>query len=283
MEHREIDGGRHRATPLSLVACASARVQVDAGVVVTVLEHPNVGRRRLGSSELSTGLRSWTGDGHRRRDWGRRWDCIHLEVAVSILERFKRNELGQLATQHFAVSSQMVDHDAGCLLVFGEVAALVETARAGRIHEEVWRPVELDDQAAGPRRKSAVVPIRLAGFQGDIFDESEGKFDLVAGRIVIDVVGQACFVGRIEDDQVHGILADAAPASDAEGPTGEVLNDWAAQLVILVNRKAQSKITVSHTNFARAVALTVHRHSRIAMLSHGTASLSEQVAGKGSA
>ena len=56
-------------------------------------------------------------------------------------------------------------------------------------------------------------------------DEGEWELDFVASRIVVDIVGDAGFVRGIEDDQVHGVLADSPPGTNAQRPTGKVMND----------------------------------------------------------
>jgi hypothetical protein len=48
-----------------------------------------------------------------------------------------------------------------------------------------------------------------------MFDESKRIFDLVASRVVVYVVGDAGFIGRIEDDEIHCVLTDSTPRSNA--------------------------------------------------------------------
>ena len=53
----------------------------------------------------------------------------------------------------------------------------------------------------------------------------ERKFDLVASRLVVDVVGQARLLAkRIEDHKIHGILSHSPPCSDTQGSTLKVVN-----------------------------------------------------------
>lgn len=58
-----------------------------------------------------------------------------------------------------------------------------------------------------------------------MFDVGKWELDLVASRVVVDVVGDARFVRRVEDDQIHRILTHSSPAANAERTAGEVMND----------------------------------------------------------
>ena len=53
----------------------------------------------------------------------------------------------------------------------------------------------------------------------------EGVLDLVSGGVIVDVVGHAGLLWRVEDHQVHSILSDAAPASNAQRTACEVMNN----------------------------------------------------------
>ena len=69
--------------------------------------------------------------------------------AVTVLVGLERDEFGQLAAQHFRWATEVMHHDLGCLLLFGEVTTLVEPVGPLGIHEEIGWSRELDDQAAG--------------------------------------------------------------------------------------------------------------------------------------
>ena len=109
-----------------------------------------------------------------------------------------------------------MDQNLRGLLIFGEITTLVEAARAGGIHKKVGGPIEFDDQAAWPRRYAAVARTGFSRLQTDALDEGEWEFDLVARGIIVDVVCDASFVRRIEDDEVHGILSYATPTADTQ-------------------------------------------------------------------
>lgn len=42
----------------------------------------------------------------------------------------------------------------------------------------------------------------------------------------MDVIGHTGFIWRTEDDQIHEILADSAPISNAERLTGKMNDHW---------------------------------------------------------
>ncbi len=212
VEHGEVDGDRYRSTTLSLVTRPSPRVKTHTSMVVA--EHTHVWW--LWSGEVDIGLRGGSRDAHGGRDRRRSGHRVHFKRTVSVLESIQRNQLGKLATQNLGVSSKMMDEHLRCLLIFGEITTLIEAAGAGRIHEKVGRPVEFNDQAAGSRRDAAVARIGLSRLQTDAFDKGKGEFDLVACGIIIDVICDAGFVGRIKDDEIHGILSDATPTADTQ-------------------------------------------------------------------
>ncbi len=144
---------------------------------------------------------------------------------MSILEGLERHQLGKLSAQHLGMSSQLVSQDLGCLLILGEVTTLVEAARVGRVHEKVGRPVQLNDKPARSRWRAVSSWRRFTRFQLNALDKGERVFDLVASGIIVDIVRDAGFVRRVEDDQVHGVLTHPSPRTDAQRSTGEVLND----------------------------------------------------------
>lgn len=64
----------------------------------------------------------------------------------------------------------------------------------------------------------------MARIEADLPNGREGILDLVASRVVIDIVGDAGLVGRVEDDEIHGIETNTAPAADAQSTAGEVMD-----------------------------------------------------------
>lgn len=88
------------------------------------------------------------------------------------------------------------------------------------------RARQFDDESTRARRRAIGVGSTLTSLQLDAFDERERKFDLVSSRVVVDVVCDAGFVRRVEDDQIHCILANSAPCTDAEGTASEVVDHW---------------------------------------------------------
>lgn len=135
---------------------------------------------------------------------------------MAVLERLEGDELGQLAAQDLGMTTEVMDKNLRSLLILGEIATLVETARARRIHEEVRRPCKLDNEATRALRGTFSIAERVSVVQCDVLDEGEGILDLVASRIVVDVVSDAALFGRVEDDEVHRALTDAAPGTDGQ-------------------------------------------------------------------
>ena len=130
---------------------------------------------------------------------------------MSVLERFQRDEFGQLAAKDFGMSSQVMDQHLRCLLVLGEISTLIEAARHRRVHEEVRRSVELDHQASRSRWIGVCIRAWFSGFECDVLDEGKWKFDLVTSRIVVDIVSDAGFVRGVEDDKIHRVLSNSTP------------------------------------------------------------------------
>ena len=104
------------------------------------------------------------------------------------------------------------------LEVLGEVGALIETVGGGgRIHKEVWRSVELDDDAASAR-------VALVVIEENVFDVRKGVLNLVSRLLIVDVVGHCTLVRRIENNQIHGILCNTRPLANAERSAGQVMD-----------------------------------------------------------
>lgn len=140
---------------------------------------------------------------------------------VAVHEGIKRNQLGELTTQHLGVSSKVVNHALAGLRVFSEVSNLKEAAGLrGRVHEEVRRAVQLNDNTTKLARVSFVV------LEVDVLDVGEGVLDLVAGLLVIDVVGHGALIGGVEDDEVHHVLANSCPFTNAERAASQVVNHY---------------------------------------------------------
>ena len=211
-EEREIRDSRHRSASGALM---TSRTRVQAHAKAAVLEHIHMRVREsvwLRSGPVAdgrNGSRSGNGRGVEER-------------IMPVLERLEQSQLGQLPAQDSWIATEVVDENLGSLLVLGEVAALVEASRSGIVHEEVGGTVELDDETSGTHVR---VP-RLSILQRDILDVRKGKLNLVSGGIVVDVVSHARLLPeRIEDHEIHRILTDAPPRSNAERATVEMVND----------------------------------------------------------
>lgn len=196
---------------------ATSSWHVEAQVVAVLVQiHVS------GSGEL-VGLRCRTLD-----EWGRHrsWHSKAAAVVISqaVLEGLQGHELGKLNAQDLGMASQVMNHDLTSLLFLGEIAALVETSRVGRVHVKVRRAVQFHDKTPWSRW----FPIRprawITGFQGDVLDIGERILDFIAGSIVVDIVSHACLIRGVEYDQVHGVLSNAPPAADSQGTTSEVRN-----------------------------------------------------------
>lgn len=151
---------------------------------------------------------------------------MRIEGAESVLEGFERDELCQLPTEDLGMTSEMVSKDLRSLLFLCEISALVETARPGRVHKKVRRSAQLNDETTRSRRGAVGTRGSLSCFQLYGLDVGEGEFDLVSSRIVVDVISNASLIGRIEDDEIHCILPDATPGTNAQRATSEVMNDY---------------------------------------------------------
>lgn len=140
---------------------------------------------------------------------------------VTVHEGLQRHKLGELATENLGVSTEVVNHALRSLLVLSEVATLEEAiGRGRRVHEEVWWPVQLDDDA------TKLVRVALAVLEIDRLDVSEGVLDLVPGLLIVDVVGHRTLVRRVKDDQVHSVLTDPSPFANAERAAGQMVNHF---------------------------------------------------------
>ena len=82
---------------------------------------------------------------------------MEVKGAVSVLERLQGDKFCQLAAQHFRVTTEVVSKDLRCLLILCKVTTLVKAARARRVHEEVGRSAQLNDEASLSRWRSARV------------------------------------------------------------------------------------------------------------------------------
>lgn len=118
-----------------------------------------------------------------------------------------------------------MSEDAASLLVFSEIAALVEATTAGSIHVELGRAVELDDQGTHLLRCTLSSRVHVTLDEVDVPDPRKRVFDLVASSVVVNVVSDTSLFRRVENDQVHLTLANTAPCTDRQGAAVEVLND----------------------------------------------------------
>lgn len=138
---------------------------------------------------------------------------------VTVHEGFQRHELGKLTAENLGVAAEVVDHTMRRLLILSEVATLEKAVGiGGRVHEEVRGPVQLNDNAAKLVRV-AVVVLQINRFNG-----RERVLDLVASLLIVDVVGHSALVGRVEDDEVHGVLAHTRPLANTEGAASQVVD-----------------------------------------------------------
>lgn len=120
----------------------------------------------------------------------------------------------KLSAQLSRVSTEVMDHYSGSLLIFGEIATLEKAIRTVvGIHVEVRYAIEFHGQA----RWSCDSVHRLTVFQGDVLDRREWEFYLVASVFVVDVVSQTWLLtNRIEHDKVHCVLPNTTPSSNTE-------------------------------------------------------------------
>jgi hypothetical protein len=58
----------------------------------------------------------------------------------------------------------------------------------------------------------------------DVLDVRKRVLDLVSGLVVVDVVRHGALVGRVKDDQVHGVLANTHPPADGEGAAVQMVD-----------------------------------------------------------
>jgi len=175
-----------------------------------VVEHVQV---RRGTHGIGLRCRSVTHRGYRCRSR----NCTGVNVVmliVTILERLEQQEMRKLGAQLPWVSAEVVDHDSGSLLIFGEIATLKKAIRTVvGIHIEVGYTIEFHGQASW----SCYSIHRLTILQGDVLDGREWELDLVASVFVVDIVCQTwLFANRVEDDKVHCVLSDPAPSPNAE-------------------------------------------------------------------
>lgn len=149
-----------------------------------------------------------------------------VKHGVAVLERVKRNELGQLTTESLGGAAELMDHDLAGLLVLCEITTLVEATAAGAVHVELGGTNQFDHQSAQSLRSALSSGCDLTLDKVYVLNPSEGVFNLVASRVVVDVVCNTSLLGRVEDNQVHLALADSAPGTDREGATCKVLDDY---------------------------------------------------------
>lgn len=147
---------------------------------------------------------------------------------MTVHESLQGHKLGQLAAEDLGVATQVVHHALRRLLILREVTTLEEAIRVwGRIHEEVWRSVELDDDA------TEFVWVAVIVFEVNGFDGREGILNFVASLLIVDVVGHGTFVRRVKNDEVHSVLAHTRPLANTERAAGQVVNHFHILLVDL--------------------------------------------------
>lgn len=155
---------------------------------------------------------------------------------MSVLERVQRDQLGQLTTENLGGSTEVMYHDLACLLVLGKVTTFVESTLAGAVHVELWRSVQLDNECTKLLRRALGSRADISLDEINVLDPRKWIFNLVARRVIIDVISNASFFGRVENDEVHLALTDSSPRANGEGATIKVLDD--CNLVSLLSSKA---------------------------------------------
>ena len=209
----EVNRTRHTAAALSLVARPTHHHGLmGSNAPLGFLEHAHVRLRKVR-------LRGRPGG---RRHGGRHGQGVELverrsRGRVAVDESFQADQLGQLAAQHLRVSTEVMRQYPGSLEVLGEVVDLDEGRRGRRVHVEQRGMQKLDRDAAQLVAALDIVEV-------DVLDVRERVLDLVTGLVVVDVVGHGALVGRVEDDQVHRVLADTHPPTDGEGAAVEMVD-----------------------------------------------------------
>lgn len=149
---------------------------------------------------------------------------MHSFVGVSrmtVHESLQGHELGELAAEDLGIAPQVVHHALRRLLILREVTTLEKAIRVWRrVHKEVRRSVQLDYDAT-QLVWVAVVVLEVNGFDG-----CEGILNFVTSLFIVDVVGHGTFVRRVENDEVHGVLAHTRPLADTERAAGQVVNHF---------------------------------------------------------
>lgn len=144
---------------------------------------------------------------------------------VTVHEGLKGHEFGQLTAENLRVASQMVHHTLRRLLILREVTALEEAVCVRRrVHEEVWRPVQFNNDA------TEFVWVAVIVLEVDGFDGRKGVLDFVARLLIVDIVGHSAFVRRVKNDEIHRILSHTRPLANTEGAAGQVVNYCGIQL-----------------------------------------------------
>ena len=155
-----------------------------------------------------------------------RGKAAEIEMGVTIPKRLEGDQFRQLHRENLWMASEMMNQALRGLLILSKVSTLVESTRVRGIHEEIWRPVQLNDKSSGLWRASVGGGNSIGGFQNDVFDIRERILDFVSSRVVIDVVGHAGLLGGVEDDQVHGTLAHTAPRPNAQRTTRKMASHY---------------------------------------------------------
>lgn len=81
--------------------------------------------------------------------------------------------------------------------------------------------------------------------------------DLVASLVIVDVVRHCALLGRVENDEVHGVLPNSGPSADAERATCEMMDQDLALPVLVATEHHGSiwhKTRASHIRATEAFA-----------------------------
>ena len=133
---------------------------------------------------------------------------------MSVLVGLERYKLRKLSAENLGGTAEVVHEDTAGLLILGEIATLVEAAASGAVHVELGRPGELNDEATGSLRSAFGSRLNISLFQRNVLDPCKRVLDLVTCGVVVNVVSNTRLFGRVENDQIHGALADTTPGAD---------------------------------------------------------------------
>lgn len=222
---REVDGNRDRSTSGSLVS-----VTVTASWLETELW---LGNNVVRGSWANDVWRNWSGSSHvgvlkdvdRLWNWWWRHQGWLWLLLMSVDKGIKGGQLCKLSRQGLCLSTKDMSQVLRGLLIGSEISSWVEPARVGRIHEEVRWMIEMNYNLTLLLSWVLLAIGGIDGLQFDAADIREWVLNLVTSRVVVDVVGDALLLWRVEDNQIHAILTNTSPRANAERTAVEVVNE----------------------------------------------------------